>query len=49
MLIYFERECKSTGGGEAERARERENPKWFLAVSVEPKAVLDLTNCEIMT
>ena len=49
-----ERERPSVSGGGAERERETQNPQQapgseLQAVSTEPDAGLELTNCEIMT
>ena len=41
MFIYL---CMHTSRGEAERERERENPRGLCAVSKEPNAGLDLRN-----
>ena len=44
-----ERELTHMTGGEVERERERESPKWLSAISAEPDVGLELMNCEIMT
>ena len=52
MFIYFERERDSItwGGAQREGERERERiPSRLHAVSAEPHAGLELTNCEIAT
>ena len=48
LFIYFEREKERGRGRERERERER-MPSRLHAVSTEPSAGLELTNCEIMT
>ena len=40
--------CARAGEGQRERGREK-IPSRLYAVSTEPKAGLDLRNCEIMT
>ena len=48
VFIYLFLRGRAKRGG-TERERERRNPKKASAVSTEPDAGLDLTNCEIMT
>ena len=52
MFIYFsERERQSVSRGGAERGEDTESKAGsrLRAVSAEPHAALELTNCEIMT
>ena len=49
MLIYFERERESRGGAEREGDIKSDAGSRLWAVSTEPNAGLELTNCEIMT
>ena len=48
LLIYFERKSENKRGRGREKGKER-IPSRLHAVSIEPKAGLELTNCEIMT
>ena len=50
-MFTFERERQSTSGGGAEREGDTESEAGsrLRAVSAEPNAELELTNCEIMT
>ena len=51
LLFIFERQrdSMSRGGAEREGDAESEAGSRFRAVSTEPDAGLELTNCEIMT
>ena len=52
LMFYFwerERECVSRRGTEREGDTESKAGSRFRAVSTEPDAGLELTNCEIMT
>ena len=48
LLIYFERKSENKRGRGREKGKER-IPSRLHAVGIEPKAGLELTNCEIMT
>ena len=48
LRLIFERERESWGGAEREGERERVSSR-PRAVSTEPDAGLELTNCEIVT